>query len=370
MKVFFDGNIFTSQKQGGISRVGFELMKNLNAFKDVEKIFYRGLYIDNYPFQSDWFKHYYGLRKPDTFNYRALNLLDVMGMELAYWANASTDVIFHSLFYRVPKNPKGPVVVHAYDMTHELFGGGAKSIAFKKRAFEKADLIVAISQSTKRDLVRLYPQIHPNKVVVVYLGISEAFLKPNDFSGEVKSRPYVLYVGPRNYGYKNFELLLDVFIEKRYFLDFDLVVAGGEKEVELNQQEKIKMVTGRNSWFFHKFGSDQDLARLYSKATALVYPSLYEGFGLPPLEAMASGCPVLASNASSIPEVVGDAGLLFDVNDKNDFTDKLGKILQDRQLQLMLKEKGHQRVGQFTWQKMADAMHLEYQKLVKKDRVN
>ena len=85
---------------------------------------------------------------------------------------------------------------------------------------------------------------------------------------------------------------------------------------------------------------------------------------------MASGCPVLASNASSIPEVVGDAGLLFDVNDKNDFTDKLGKILQDRQLQLMLKEKGHQRVGQFTWQKMADAMHLEYQKLVKKDRVN
>src|SRR3989344_7204424 len=199
MKVFFDGNIFTSQKQGGISRVGFELMKNLNAFKDVEKIFYRGLYIDNYSFQSNLFKHYYGLRKPDAFNYRALNLLDVMGMELAYRANASTDVIFHSLFYRVPKNPKGPVVVHTYDMTHELFGGGAKSIAFKKRAFEKADLIVAISQSTKNDLIKLYPNINPDKVAVVYLVVSETFFKVPNVSGASEQRPYVLYVGPRNY---------------------------------------------------------------------------------------------------------------------------------------------------------------------------
>ena len=137
MKVFFDGKIFASQKQGGISRVGFELMRNLNNFEDVEKIFYRGLHIDNYPFQKEWFKKYYGLRKPDALNYRALNLLDSMGMELAYRLNGSPDVIFHSLFYRVPQNPKGLVVVHAYDMIHELYGGNAKSIAFKKKAFDK-----------------------------------------------------------------------------------------------------------------------------------------------------------------------------------------------------------------------------------------
>src|SRR3989338_11006666 len=160
-----------------------------------------------------------------------------MGMELAYWANASTDVIFHSLFYRVPKNPKGPVVVHAYDMTHELFGGGAKSIAFKKRAFEKADLIVAISQSTKNDLIKLYPNINPDKVAVVYLGVSETFFKVPNVSGASEQRPYVLYVGPRNYAYKNFGLLLDVFIEKKYFLDFDLVVVGGEKLVKAAGQD-------------------------------------------------------------------------------------------------------------------------------------
>ena len=146
MEIFFDGSIFASQKQGGISRVGFELIKNLNQFEDVKKIFYRGLYVDQYPFQKEWFAKYYGLQKPDAFNHRVFNLLDAMGMELAYGLNASPNMIFHSLFYRVPKKPRGFVIVHAYDMIHELSKGNAKSIAFKKRAFDKANLIVAISQ--------------------------------------------------------------------------------------------------------------------------------------------------------------------------------------------------------------------------------
>ena len=359
MKVFFDGKIFTSQKQGGISRVGFELMKNLNHFKDVEKIFYRGLHVDNYPFQKEWFAKYYGLRKSSTFNQRAFNLLDAAGMELAYYFNASPDVIFHSLFYRVPKNPRGPVVVHAYDMTHELFGGGAKSIAFKKKAFGKADLIVAISQSTKNDLVKLYPKINPAKIAVVYLGVSELFFQQRELSKEVGQRPYILYIGPRNYAYKNFELLLGVFIEKKYFLDFDLMVVGGEKLAKAAGQD----------WLVQKFGDDEGLAKLYSEATALVYPSLYEGFGLPPLEAMASGCPVLASDASSIPEVVGDAALLFDPNDKQDFIMKLEKITRDEQLQNLLKEKGRERAKQFTWQNMAKGVYNEYINLEKKGKV-
>lgn len=369
MKVFFDGNVFTSQKKGGISRVGFEFMKHLNQFEDIEKIFYRGLYIDNYPFQRKWFKKYYGLRKPDRFNYRALNLLDTVGMELAYRCNAPCDTIFHSLFYRVPKNPKGPVVVHAYDMIHELFGGGKKSIAFKKRAFNKADLIVAISQSTKKDVMKLYPEVNSEKIKVVHLGASEVFFQQNKLS-ERTGRPYVLYVGPRNYSYKNFDLLLDVFIEKRYFIDFDLIIVGGEREVASSHAEKIKNATGREGWLFHRVGSDEDLAALYSQATVFVYPSLYEGFGLPPLEAMACGCPVLTSDSSSMPEVVADAGLLFNPKDKNDFTVKLENILRDKQLQRMLGEKGRERAREFTWQKAAVAMHNIYINLEKRGKLN
>lgn len=364
MKIFFDGNIFASQKQGGISRVGFELMKNLNQFKDVEKIFYRGLHIDTYPFQKEWFKKYYGVRKPDNFNHRAFNLLDNIGMELAYRLNApphrraSSPMIFQSLFYRVPKKPKGPVMVYVYDMIHELFGGGVKSIAFKKRALDKADLIIAISQSTKNDVLKLYPSIRPDKIAVVYLGVSEVFFQKHDVPKEAR-RPYVLYVGPRNYAYKNFDLLLDIFIEKKYFIDFDLILVGGEEKLP-----------GNETWLRRVVCDDRGLAELYAGATAFVYPSLYEGFGLPPLEAMASGCPVLASNTSSMPEVIAGAGLLFDPKDKKDFTSKLENILQDKQLQAELREKGRERAKQFTWQKTAEAMRQEYLKLEKKDQVN
>lgn len=364
VKVFFDGSIFASQKQGGISRVAFELMKNLNQFKDIEKIFYRGLYVDNYPFQKKWFTKYYGLKKPDTLNHRAFNLLDTMGMEAVYRANAVADTIFHSLFYRVAKKPKGPVVVHAYDMTHELYGGGEKSIAFKKKALATADMIITISHSTKNDIVDLYPKISPDKISVVHLGVSEAFFLPS-ISRKVAHRPYILYVGPRGYAYKNFDLLLDVFIEKRYFEDFDLIVFGGENGVAPAHLTKIN-ATGRADWFLHRLGSDADLVDLYAGATVFVYPSLYEGFGIPPLEAMAAGCPVIASNASSIPEVVGEAGILFNPEDKNDLAFSMEKIFNDKALAATLVAKGRACATQFSWQKMAAQVYECYRQLLAK----
>ena len=204
---------------------------------------------------------------------------------------------------------------------------------------------------------------------MVYLGASEIFFQNHDLPVQINPRPYILYVGPRNYDYKNFDLLLDVFIEKKYFTHFDLIVVGGEKEIDLRHKEKIKITAGQGNWLLHKFGNDKDLAVLYSQATVFVYPSLYEGFGLPPLEAMACGCPVLSSHSSSMPEVVGDAGLLFNPNDRNDFTSKLDKILYDKQLQLTLREKGKERAKQFTWQKSAQAMYEEYLKLEKRGKV-
>ena len=201
MKIFFDGNIFSKQKIGGISRLNFELIKALSDKKDVEQIFYRGLYIDDYTFKKEWFKKYFGIKKPNFLGGKILNLLNNAGLDYFYTANAKKDMIYHSLYYRVPKNPKGPVVVHAYDMVQELFGGSKKTIQYKKNAFDRANLIISISESTKKDICKIYP-ISPEKIIVAYPGVNEVFFK-NRFSGKKEGRPYMLYVGARNYKYKN-----------------------------------------------------------------------------------------------------------------------------------------------------------------------
>ncbi|OGZ71090.1 MAG: hypothetical protein A2904_00040 [Candidatus Staskawiczbacteria bacterium RIFCSPLOWO2_01_FULL_33_9] len=363
MKIFFDGGIFSQQKIGGISRIGFELMKELNKNKEIEQILYRGFYIDNYSFKKEWFGKYYGIRKLDFLRSRIFNVLDAIGMELAYKLNTAKDLTFHSLYYRVPKKPKGPVVVHYYDMIQELFGGSAKTIQFKKKAFDVADLIIAISESTKKDLCKLY-SINTQKVIVAYPGVSEVFFENSTMVQKPAKRPYLLYVGGRNYAYKNFDMLLNTFVDKKYYSQFDLVLFGGEKDLSVSHKEIVEKYN-QGTWLRQESGTDEKLAGIYANATLFIYPSLYEGFGIPPLEAMAAGCPVVTSNASSLPEAVGDAGLLFNPKDPHDLDQKIEKILYDKELVKNLIEKGKIRARQFTWQKMANTIYEGYMGLLK-----
>ncbi len=363
MKIFFDAKILSLQPRGGISRLVFELTKSFSEIKELEKIFYRGLYIDQYPFKKEWFKKYYGIRVPAFFDSRFVSFLDNMGAEMAYKFNASSDLIYHSFYHRIPKNPKGPVVVHVYDMIQELFYNSTKTIKFKKKSFDAADLIISISESTKKDLCELYP-IDPKKVIVAYSGVNEVFLKDRISTKRANKRPYMLYIGSRSYSYKNFDLLLNTFIDKKYFFDFDLILAGGEKNLAPEQKEKIKNTVKQGSWLLQEFCDDEKLADLYSDASVFIYPSLYEGFGIPPLEAMARGCPVVASNVSSIPEVVGDAGLLFNPKDSDDLAQKIEMIINNKSTALNLIEKGKIRAKQFTWNASADTIYQGYLKLI------
>ncbi len=360
MKIFFDGGIFGRQKIGGISRVGFELIRGLTGKKDVEQMLYRGLYIDHYSIKKEWFKAYYGARRPDFFKGRIINFFDNIGLDSLYAKHAAKDVIYHSFYYRIPSKPKGPVVVHCHDMILELSGGREKSTSYKKKAFEAADLIICVSESTKKDLFALYPHLNPGKAVVVPLGASEVFFNPGP--PKIAKRPYMLYVGARSYGHKNFDFLLDVFISKKYFSQFDLVLMGGEKELTASQQKKVHSCNG-GAWLRQELGSDEYLANLYASAAVFIYPSLYEGFGIPPLEAMAAGCPVIASNTSSIPESVGDAGLLFDPRDSEDLARKIEMVINDKALTAQLIEKGRDRARRFTWQAMTEHIYEEYKKL-------
>jgi glycosyltransferase involved in cell wall biosynthesis len=123
-------------------------------------------------------------------------------------------------------------------------------------------------------------------------------------------------------------------------------------------------MAGNQRWLLQEFCNDKKLAELYSGATLFICPSLYEGFGIPIIEAMASGCPVVASNVSSIPEAVGDAGLLFNPKDQNDLIRQIEKIITDKSNALSLAEKGKARAKKFSWDNMADTIYKGYQKLL------
>lgn len=367
MEVFFDGQIFAQQSQGGISRLFFELMRSFAQSHRVEQILYRSAYIDRYPFKREWFKRYYGIRRPIKRGMRFIRPLDDRAAELAYRANANSDLIYHSTYYRVPKHRRGPVVVHAYDMIHELYNGDSKTILNKRKAFETADLIIAISQSTKKDICQLYG-IDPSMIVVAYPGVSNVFRNWNSDAvcnaeaGRNNDRPYMLYVGNRGW-YKNFDLLLKVFIDCRYFHDFDLILAGGGKTLSVQQQEAVSK-TGEGEWLKQEFCDDSELARLYANAVALICTSLYEGFGIPLVEAMACGCPVIAPNTSSIPEVVGDAALLFDPNDPQDLGRQIDRVINDSSILTKLVRKGQLRAKQFSWEVMTNAVYGGYSTLI------
>lgn len=360
MKVFFDSKISLYQPRGGISRLAFELLRSLDRYQDIQKLFYRGFYIDQYPYQKEWFLHYWRCKAPLAVSRPLAAKIDGLASRAAYRLYGN-HVIYHSLYHRIPSRKRGPLVVHAYDMIQELFYNMPKAAAFKKKSFERADAIIAISESTKRDMVRLY-SIPPEKITVAHLAADEIFFKDHAAAFGSAPRPYILYVGGRGYGYKNFDLLLDTLIAEKYFLDFDFVLVGGEASLTAAQQQKIKQAGGGN-WLKHVFGDDAMLAKLYASAAVFVYPSRYEGFGIPVLEAMAAGCPVVACNASSIPEVAGDAALLYDAENPESLAVCIERAISDKVLAADLAVRGKARAKQFTWNAMADTIYQVYQTL-------
>jgi glycosyltransferase involved in cell wall biosynthesis len=361
VKAFFDGRIFTLQQQGGISRLFFELMRSFGQTRQVDQILFRGAHIDRYPFRKEWFRRYYGLRMPRVRGLMLIRPLDDIGLELVYRANAGPDLIYHSSYYRLPRRARGPLVVHTYDMIHELYGGDLGTKVLKKKALQTADLIISISESTKKDLCELHG-IDPRKVAVAYPGVSSVFHRCTPLVSTVKRddvRPYMLYVGNRGW-YKNFDLLFDTFVHKKYFYDFDLVLVGGERKLSDLQQRVVSDSMKKRTWLRHEFCNDGGLAQLYANATVFVCTSLYEGFGIPLVEAMACGCPVIGPKTSSVPEVVGDAALLFDPKDVEDLARQMDKVISDQSLRAGLVERGHVRATRFSWDAMAQAVYEGY----------
>ena len=362
MNILYDGEIFLMQAAGGINRYYASLISRLPA-DCTPTIFGTGRRPVNFP------------THPNLRLNRMLPMLPgrMNGFYLRNLASRPpfpTWDVAHPTYYQLTQGTqysdyKFPIVVTAHDMIHALFPDlmvdGAAVTAHQKQAFEAASAIICVSQNTRNDLLNLHPHLE-NRTVVIYHGIeideSDANSKP------ALENPYFLYVGGRS-SYKNFERLLMSFAKAATVEpSLRLCVAGGA----LSERER---------WFLFDLGlrdkiipishpSDAQLTQLYRNSIALLYPSRYEGFGIPPLEAMACGAVAVTSNTSSLPEVVGDGGIMLDPMDLDAWTDVILHLSKDPESAKHYREKGKLQAAKFNWDKTTQETLEVYKKVAGK----
>jgi glycosyltransferase involved in cell wall biosynthesis len=363
VKVVFDHQIFSFQRYGGVSRYFFELARRLPAHNVSEVSIVAPLHVNNYLTADSARPFTRGRYVPYTFKdtSRVIGVVNRFAVPIAL-RKANPDIV-HETYYAIkPIGRARRRVVTVYDMIHELFPeefpDAAQATAAKRAAINRADHVICISENTRRDLVSLFG-VDPARTSVVHLGYSVDVDTPAE--QEHTGRPSLLYVGNR-YGYKNFNSLLQAFGSSPILREFDLVAFGGQPVLpdELEEIERLG-VTDRVRF---ESGSDRELVTRYRSATAFIYPSKYEGFGIPPLEAMSYGCPVVCSDAGPIPEVVGDAGAYFDPNSVEDLRLTLERVVTTNELQADLRARGHARLAEFSWDDCAAATARIYREVM------
>lgn len=386
MKVLYDHNAFKSVF-GGVSRCTVELIKNFPAtvsaeiavrvsdcvyLKDsalipelksvkvtsnnfISRVKYPGK-ITLYRIATAVLKSiptYEHINKP--FGVRALQKGD---FDIFHCPSTNPDTDLYFLDYLQDK----PFVLTVHDMVSELFGSeGNRQTFVKKRLVERADKIVVVSENTKRDLLNLM-DVPEDKVTVIYHGAPEVLsyvpkrLFPED---------YFLYVGRRD-GYKNFsQTLVDFSIFHKFHPEIKLICTGSE----FNRHESYLINKLKLSGYVLTIAADeQQMNSLYANAIAFLFPSLYEGFGLPVLESMACGCPAILNETSCFPEIASDAALYFHSN-PNEKSSNLPEIME-RVYSMSMEErntlifKGYERCGYFSWKKASSLLADVFSELI------
>lgn len=227
------------------------------------------------------------------------------------------------------------------------------------QALKMARTIITVSEFTRRDIEDNYPAVREKIVVTKEAAEPFCYLQTTQSTSHAILRPYILYVG-NAYPHKNLEIFPLV---ARSFPQYDFVLVGKEDFFYKRLKEGVLQDNIQNIQFAG-YVDDSTLGQLYRGASVYAFPSLYEGFGLPPLEAMQYGTPVLASCRGSLPEILGDAALYFEPTSSQDFCQKLEQLLQSSVLREELQEKGYRQVAKYSWEKMAQQTHKEYQKAI------
>ncbi len=272
-----------------------------------------------------------------------------------------------------------PFIVTVHDLARCCFNYDQETITEKillnldKRYIKRASHIIAISQSTKSDLVK-YLNIPESKINIIYNGVDHNIFKPYEpyqmspYHVTLSHKPYILYVGSERRR-KNLGRLFEAFAMLRQeFPKLKLVRIGGlgrSKQLRSEMLKKLSSLGITEDVTFVDYISELELAYYYSSATLLAYPSLYEGFGLPPLEAMACGCPVVTANISSLPEVVGEAGIMVNPYDTSSLVQAIRRVLTDDKLRDNMVGRGLEQSKKFSWEKTAELTLQVYNKVAR-----
>lgn len=347
MKIYLDNIVFSIQQAGGVSVYWHELLKGvchsglpvymLNANKASDNVFERQIAYQHWPCIRE--------------SILPRGLLRYLPLRYRLPAGA----VFHGGYLRVSPQKDVLNILTVHDFAHERklaspFPRGLVNIRQKAYGISKADGIICISDSTRQELLHFYPQTDPAKITVIYHGISDDFFPhvlsaPLGLPARLTQRPFVLYVGGRNH-YKNFGAAIDTLALLPQ--EYQLVTIGGgpfnKAEVALLRQR----IPGRYQQVV--VASNRELNYLYNRAVCLLYPSVYEGFGFPPGEAMKAGCPVVGCSRTSVPEVVGDAGLLSATPHAETFAASI-RLLESDPFRQQIVQKGYQRASLFSWKK-------------------
>ena len=371
LRLLYDHQMFALQRYGGISRIFIELARRLSARDDCSVYWHRGYHVDGYDV-SDFqprLARYWSIDRPLP-NFKQWPRERINRHAFRWFSRTilgGVDIYHPSYFDHelLPIPRARRVAVTVYDMILERFMANQprvqRQIVGKRRMVEQADLVFVISEHTRRDVVELLG-VEPDRTVLAYPASDIASLPAAPLPPHITDQPFLLYVGPRT-KYKNFGVLVEAFTRSEWLRrSLRVVCLGGGpfQEPELAAMREFGLVDR-----FHQLdGDDRMLKALYARAVALAWTSRYEGFGIPPLEAMQVGCPVVCAPTSSMPEVVGDAALFFDPDQPDDLAEQLSRATGDTALRASMIERGRVRAELFSWDQMVDATLGGYRRLV------
>jgi mannosyltransferase len=339
INIVYDNIIYSLQKAGGISKYWTELIKRQK--KNI--IFYE-------------------LENQNIFR----NSLKISTLEEAkiplfilryfpFLKKIKSGSIFHSSYYRTTFQKDVINITTVHDFTYNYFTNGLVKIVHmfqKNLAIKNSDGIICVSNNTKKDLLKFFPSLNREKIKTIYNGVDNSFFQIKNLKKTVSkdlkfliNKKIILYVGERRGVHKNFSLVLDIINSLN---DYYLVCVGGghfEKKEKKNIDKKIK---GK---FYHiNKISNHKLNMIYNISFCLLYPSSYEGFGIPIIESMKAGCPVISTNKSSIPEISGNAAILVSKINKEQFIHSI-QLLQNKSLRNKYVKRGIKQAKKYSWDK-------------------
>lgn len=335
-----DGIIYRLQQHGGITVYANELLRRMAR--------------DN----VDFGVLAYGGNVPSEVQ-RVTSSLQMRKLERYRSLRSDAPTVFHSTYYRIGTGKRVRNVTTVHDFTYERYVSGPRKWIHSTQKFaaiRAADAVICISENTRQDLLKFLPEVNEDRIVVVPNGVSESYF-PQPEHTALHAYPFVLFVGARG-GYKNFEAAAHAVSR---LPDVHLIAVGGGA---FSPGEKRLLDDILPSRYKHSgLVTDESLNNLYNEALCLMYPSAYEGFGIPVLEAMRAGCPVIALRASSIPEVAGNAGILLEDADAERMADAITRASTPTH-RAELREMGFKQVLKFSWEYTYDRTRAVYRSLL------